>query len=75
MQNIHVKRYSHPSKVGYAGSIEPEDRSWILFIPDDGSVPQLWQQGEVEVKDGQTMSGYLPTIEGGHAPGATPLTQ
>lgn len=74
MQNIHVIRYSHPSKVGYAGAIEPDDRSWILFIPDDGAVPQLWQQSEVEVREGKTVSGYSPVMEGGHAPGSTPLS-
>ena len=36
MQNIHVKRYSDPTAVGYAGWIEPADRSWIAFIDLDG---------------------------------------
>jgi hypothetical protein len=44
MQQIHVKRYSNPQAVGYEGSIEPEDRSWILFIPTGGAAPSLFVQ-------------------------------
>lgn len=32
MQDIHVRRYSNPKATGWAGWIEPEDRSWIAFI-------------------------------------------
>lgn len=35
MDNIAVHRYDDP-KVGWAGYIEPEDGSWILFIGFDG---------------------------------------
>lgn len=38
MQNINVRRYSDPKAVGgWAGWIEPADRSWIAFIDTDGS--------------------------------------
>jgi len=37
MQNITIGRYDHPESVGFSGWVEPEDRSWILFIKDDGS--------------------------------------
>jgi hypothetical protein len=36
MQNIQVHRYSHPKTHGWAGWLEPEDRSWIAFIGLDG---------------------------------------
>lgn len=37
MQNITVGRYDVEGN-GYAGWIEPDDRSWILFVTDDHSV-------------------------------------
>lgn len=33
MQNIVVGRYHAPD--GFIGWIEPEDRTWIMFIGDD----------------------------------------
>jgi hypothetical protein len=36
MQNVHVKRYANPQQVGWAGYLEPEDRSWIAFIDLEG---------------------------------------
>lgn len=71
MQNIHVERYDHPEKVGYEGLVRPEDGSWILFIPSDGTMPQLFVEVEVaaedvvegEVKpDTPTIKGYTPAI-------------
>jgi hypothetical protein len=38
MQNINVRRYENPEAVGgWAGWIEPDDRSWIAFIKTNGS--------------------------------------
>lgn len=41
--NIHVKRYADP-RLDWESSVEPEDRSWVLFVPRDAakSAPQLW---------------------------------
>lgn len=36
MQNIHVGRYDNPRATGWAGWIEPGDRSWIAFIDLEG---------------------------------------
>lgn len=36
MQNICVSRYAHPKAVGWAGWVEPTDKSWIVFIGLDG---------------------------------------
>lgn len=38
MLNVKIGRYSHPSVTeDYAGWIEPEDRSWIVFLGPDGT--------------------------------------
>lgn len=37
MQSIHVSRYSNPMATGWAGYIQPDDRSWIAFIGLDGA--------------------------------------
>jgi hypothetical protein len=36
MMNIKVSRYEDPHATGWAGYIQPEDRSWIAFIGLDG---------------------------------------
>lgn len=37
MKNILVKRYANPEAVGgWAGWIEPEDRSWIVYLDVEG---------------------------------------
>lgn len=41
MQNIQITRYSRPKAHGWAGYIEPEDRSWIAFVGLDG-VPRFF---------------------------------
>ena len=41
MQKINVYRYPQPKAVGWAGTIEPEDKSWIAFIDLDG-VPHFY---------------------------------
>lgn len=58
MQNIHVGRYQHPDSVKYDGWIEPEDRSWVLFIKPDAP-PELLIQVETEDDDGKTIHGYI----------------
>lgn len=37
MSNIVVGRYQHPKECGWQGWIEPEDRTWIMFIDLDGN--------------------------------------
>jgi hypothetical protein len=32
MQDITVRRYANPAEIGYAGWIEPRDKSWIAFV-------------------------------------------
>lgn len=34
--NIVIQRYENPKQVGWAGNIQPEDKSWIAFIGLDG---------------------------------------
>lgn len=38
MTNIVVGRYEHPDSTDYLGWIEPEDRTWILFVRSDHTV-------------------------------------
>lgn len=37
MQKIKIERYDNPEAVGYQGYVEPEDRSWILYVELDGT--------------------------------------
>lgn len=36
MSNITVGRYSDPKGVGWQGWIEPEDKTWIMFVDLEG---------------------------------------
>lgn len=36
MGNITVGRYDDPASTGYQGYIEPEDRTWIGYVRNDG---------------------------------------
>ena len=57
MQPIHVRRYEKLTE--WAGTIEPEDRGWILFVASDGK-PSLWVR-DGESRDGdKTESSYRP---------------
>lgn len=33
--DIRVGRYSNPQDVGFEGWIEPDDKSWIMFVVTD----------------------------------------
>lgn len=46
MNNIKIKRYRNPEKVGWAGWIEPENRAWILFVGLDGKTAFFPQRDE-----------------------------
>lgn len=53
--HIHVSRYT-PHAAGYAGyaaAVSPEDRSWTLFVPSDGGVPDLFVRAQVETTEGE----------------------
>lgn len=43
MQNIHISRYADPIAVGFQGTVSPEDRSWIVFVANDGEAT-LWRR-------------------------------
>jgi hypothetical protein len=34
--NITVGRYDHPGSTGYQGWIEPDDKTWIMYVGNDG---------------------------------------
>ena len=64
MQNIHVKRYQTPGI--WSGAIEPEDRSWIVFIATDGEA-SFWRECEATTLDGKTEHAYIDAeLPGGH---------
>lgn len=56
MQNIHVQRYLHPG-VGYQGTIEPEDRSWVVVVDKDGDAT-LWRRVQTSPLDGKVEHVY-----------------
>lgn len=57
MQNIHIGRYS--GETGYSGWVQPEDRTWILFIDDEGK-PSLFVEVECQDEEGKVEHGYMP---------------
>ena len=76
MQNITVGRYAHPEQVGFQGWIEPENRSWIVFVDLKGQ-PTLYTQrnsdGSIQVPAGEliletpraaTQPGVMPGVQG-----------
>jgi hypothetical protein len=61
MQNIHIQRYPNPAAVHYQGCIAPEDRSWILWIEEDGT-PRLWRRVECHANEdgtGDVVEAYM----------------
>jgi len=49
MQNVIIKRYKDPQAVGgWEGWIEPEDKSWILFIKTNGEPPVFYPLRDVD---------------------------
>lgn len=69
LQPIHVRRYHAPENIGYLGTVEPDDRSWVVFIRNDGEAT-LWRRVEVRSLDGKADHAYLDvelpcaTVEG-----------
>jgi hypothetical protein len=74
MQPIHVSRYKSPNT--FAGYIEPEDRSWIVFVDAKG-LATFWRRTEVQMKDEDGIHhehGYIDVeIPGGIAEGEVPV--
>lgn len=60
--NIRVCRYASPNR--WEACIEPEDRSWVLYVPQpeaaaEGVGPQLWHLiGTCEDEHGDTHDAY-----------------
>ena len=59
MQNIIVRRYEHPESTGWAGWIEPEDKSWIVFVKNDHTV-RVYLEHRVDVPSSPLSSLLLP---------------
>ena len=58
MQNIHVIRYQTPQQIGYQGCVEPDDRSWLVFIDSNGDA-SFWRRCEYEEDDHSVHHGYI----------------
>jgi hypothetical protein len=56
MQNIHVHRYDSPAY--YTGWIMPEDRSWIVFIDQEGQAT-FWRRVEKSPSEGRVDHSYV----------------
>lgn len=67
MQNIVVSRYRQPDKVGWAGSVEPEDRSWILFLRADPGEPSLFLHRTLSDEE-KKERGFHPNVKGEYVP-------
>lgn len=68
MQNISVTRYAHPRAVGWAGYIEPADKSWIAYIGLDGR-PRIFlhrdpQSGAILPDDPGERALHLDALRG-----------
>lgn len=60
MQNIHIKRYEPTQGTGFQGCIEPEDRSWVVFL-DAAGRPTLWHRVEGTGSEGKVEHAYAPS--------------
>jgi len=48
MKDITIGRYDDPDKTGgWAGWVEPKDKSWILFIDKDGDT-LFWPERDAD---------------------------
>lgn len=47
MQSIKIVRYDNPALIGWAGCIEPEDKTWVGFVGLDG-VPRFFLHRDPE---------------------------
>ena len=68
MENIKIGRYQDPAmRKHWQGWIEPEDKSWIVFVRADGT-PKVFLDREAETgaiiyergAEGQPVSTYRP---------------
>lgn len=57
MQNIHVKRYN-PQNKHWAGTVAPQDDSWVMFIDTDGE-PSLYRRVQLEVEPGKVEETFV----------------
>ena len=57
MQNIYVHRYGEGVKP-WDGYLEPEDRSWILWIDED-NIPHLWAHRDISPEEAKER-GLMP---------------
>ena len=57
MQNVRISRYATPA-AGFAGTVSPEDGSWIVFVATDGEA-LFYRRTEASDLEGGTRSTYV----------------
>lgn len=55
MQDIKIARYDTPGS-NWGGNIQPEDRSWIIFLDPDGRPAMYWPERH---EDGAVIGGGI----------------
>lgn len=70
MKPIHVKRYDNPKSIGWAGYIEPDDKSWIAFVDLDGRPKVYLHRDETGrcLPDDPADRGPGASVDGGALP-------
>lgn len=48
MQNLVIERYDDDRLAHWGGLIEPEDRSWIIFLDEHGKPEVYWAERDAD---------------------------
>ncbi len=57
MQSIHVRRYGPGGPAGFLGTVEPDDRSWIIYV-DKQNQASFWRRRETTDEEGRVEHSY-----------------
>lgn len=44
MANLKIERYDGDVSEDYSGLIEPDDRSWVIYLDNDGKPALYWSE-------------------------------
>lgn len=66
--HIHVKRYSDPKPGGWDSTVEPADRSWLVFVHEDGHA-LFYRRVEITNDEGKTEHAFADV----ELPGSLPM--
>lgn len=72
MQDIKIERYNTPN-ASWGGNIQPEDRSWIIFLDPNGCPSMYWSERD---DSGAVIGGGIELTAGeAHACGVGHIAQ